>query len=296
MTESEAIEMNINNALIKYAKTLEKINNDYKISYIEAQTIIMHVLNINKIKLISDSLRELSIEESNNIEELIKRRLNYEPISYIVNKKEFYGFDFYVDSNVLIPRPETEELIDLVLDYAKDKNNISICDIGCGSGNIAVTLKKIFIGRNKNIDVSGIEISKNAFEVTKKNAFNILGDENLINIINADALEFLPESKFDIIVSNAPYVALKDKASLQRDLEFEPQNALYSGYDGLDFYRSFLSIINKYLKDNGAFFFEIGYNQGNALIDICDNFNIRNVLVKKDLSGKDRFLICDIYK
>ena len=288
--------MNINDALIKYAKILEKVNDDYKISYIEAQTIITHVLNINKMKLISDSLRELTQEEINNIEELINRRLNFEPIAYIINKKEFYGFSFYVDRNVLIPRPETEELIDLVLDYAKDKDNISICDIGGGSGNIAITLKKLFLEQNKNISVTTVEISKNAFEVIRKNAFNILGDEKIINIINADALSFIAENKFDIIVSNVPYVPLRDKDFLQKDLEFEPQNALYSGYDGLDFYKSFLSIVEKYLKDNGAFFFEIGYDQGDALIDICNSFDIKNVLVKKDLSGKDRFLVCENMK
>lgn len=290
--------MNINNALIKYAKCLEKINNDYKISYIESQTIIMHVLNISKMKLISDSLRELTQKEVNNIEELINRRLNYEPISYIINKKEFYGFNFYVDNNVLIPRPETEELIDLVLDYLvldymKDKNNISICDIGGGSGNIAITLKKLFLEQNKNIDITAIEISEGAFQVMKKNALNILGDEKLINIVNTDALTFISENKYDVIVSNAPYVPLRDKDSLQKDLEFEPQNALYSGYDGLDFYKAFLSLIKKYLKDNGAFFFEIGYDQGEALINICNSLNIKNVLVKKDLNGKDRFLVCD---
>ena len=287
--------MNINNALIKYAKCLEKISNDYKISYIESQTILMHVLNINKMKLISDSLRELTQKEVNNIEELINRRLNYEPISYIINKKEFYGFNFYVDNNVLIPRPETEELIDLVLDYMKDKNNISICDIGGGSGNIAITLKKLFLEQNKNIDITAIEISEGAFQVMKKNALNILGDEKLINIVNTDALTFISENKYDVIVSNAPYVPLRDKDSLQKDLEFEPQNALYSGYDGLDLYKSFLNVIGKYLNYNGAFFFEIGYNQGEALIDICNNFNIKNVIVKKDLCGKDRFLVCESF-
>lgn len=285
--------MNINNALIKYAKVLEKINNDYKISYIEAQTIIMYVLNINKIKLISDGLKELTQKETSNIEELINRRLSYEPIAYIINKKEFYGFNFYVDSNVLIPRPETEELIDLVLDYAKDKDNISICDIGGGSGNIAITLKKLFLEQNKNISVTAIEISEGASKVIKKNALNILGNEKLINIVNTDALTFAPKNKYDVIVSNAPYVPLRDKDLLQKDLDFEPKNALYSGYDGLDFYKSFLSIIKKYLNENGAFFFEIGYDQGDALINICNSIDIKNVSVQKDLSGKDRFLICD---
>ncbi|MEI0492329.1 peptide chain release factor N(5)-glutamine methyltransferase [Brachyspira intermedia] len=288
--------MNINQAIINYAKQLEKINDDYKVSYIEAQTIIMHALCISKIKLISEGLRELTESDINKIESFINRRLNYEPLSYITNKKEFYGFDFYVDNNVLIPRPETEELIDLLLDYAKDKDNISICDIGSGSGNIPITLKKLFLEQNKNIDITAIEISNGAFQVIKKNALNILGDEKIINIINADALTFTPENKFDIIVSNAPYVPLRDKDSLQKDLEFEPQNALYSGYDGLDFYKSFLSIIEKYLKDNGAFFFEIGYDQGDALINICNFIDIKNVSVKKDLSGKDRFLVCENIK
>ena len=288
--------MNINQAIINYAKQLEKINDDYKVSYIEAQTIIMHALNISKIKLISEGLRELTESDINKIDSLMKRRLNYEPLSYIINKKEFYGFDFYVDNNVLIPRPETEELIDLLLDYAKDKDNISICDIGSGSGNIPITLKKLFLEQNKNIDITAIEISNGAFQVIKKNALNILGDEKIINIINADALIFSPENKFDIIVSNAPYVPLRDKDSIQKDLEFEPQNALYSGYDGLDFYKSFLSIIEKYLKDNGAFFFEIGYDQGDALINICNSLDMKNVSVKKDLSGKDRFLVCENIK
>uniref|UniRef100_UPI003F4CA6B2 peptide chain release factor N(5)-glutamine methyltransferase n=1 Tax=Brachyspira catarrhinii TaxID=2528966 RepID=UPI003F4CA6B2 len=284
--------MNISQSIINYAKQLEKINDDYKVSYIEAQTIIMHALCISKIKLISEGLKELTDSDINKIDSFINRRLNYEPLSYIINKKEFYGFDFYVDSNVLIPRPETEELIDLVLDYAKDKDNISLCDIGSGSGNIPVTLKKLFLEKNKNIDITAIEISEGAFQVIKKNALNILENEKIINIINADALSFIPENKFDIIVSNAPYVPLRDKDLLQKDLEFEPQNALYSGYDGLDFYKSFLNIIEKYLKDNGAFFFEIGYDQGEALINICNSLDIKNVSVKKDLSGKDRFLVC----
>ncbi|WP_028331016.1 peptide chain release factor N(5)-glutamine methyltransferase [Brachyspira alvinipulli] len=288
--------MNINQAIVNYAKKLEKINNDYKVSYIETQTIIMHALNLTKIKLISEGLRELTEKEINMIESLINRRLNYEPLSYIINKKEFYGFDFYVDNNVLIPRPETEEIIDLVLDYTKDKDNISICDIGSGSGNIPITLKKLFLDQNKNIDITAIEISNGAFQVINKNALNILGDEKIINIINTDALTFVPKNKFDIIVSNAPYVPLRDKYALQKDLEFEPQNALYSGYDGLDFYKSFLSIIEKYLKDYGAFFFEIGYDQGDALINICNSLNMKNVLVKKDLSGKDRFLVCENMK
>lgn len=285
--------MNINQALNYYSKKLIEITKDYKIAYIETQILISHSLNLSETKLISNALIELNENEINKIETLINRRLNFEPIAYITNKKEFYGIDFYVNNSVLIPRVETEEIIDLIKEYIDkkiDKKNkkFSICDIGAGCGNIAITLKKLF----ENADITAIEISEKAMQVIKKNCENILQNKNSINIINADALSFTPKNKFDIIVSNPPYVALKDKDNLQRDLYFEPENALYSGYDGMDFYRNFFNIIDRYLKYNGAFFFEIGFNQGKELINICESFNIKNVEIKKDLSGKDRFLIC----
>lgn len=284
--------MNINQALNYYSKKLIEITKDYKVAYIETQILMSHSLNLSKTKLISKSLRELNENEINNIEKLINRRLKHEPIAYITNKKEFYGIDFYVDNSVLIPRAETEELIDLVRDYINKKNyekNISICDIGAGSGNISITLKKLFEDF-ENIDITAIEISDKAVEVIKKNEANILKEK--INIINANALTFEPQKKFDIIVSNPPYVALKNKDNLQKDLYFEPETALYSGYDGLDFYRNFFAVMDKYLKLGGAFFFEIGFNQGKELLNICKSFNIKNAEIKKDLSGKDRFLIC----
>lgn len=288
--------MNINQALNYYSKKIIEITKDYKIAYIETQILISHSLNLSKTKLISNALIELNENEINKIETLINRRLNFEPIAYITNKKEFYGIDFYVNNSVLIPRVETEEIIDLIKDYINkkiDKKNkkFSVCDIGAGSGNIAITLKKLF----ENADITAIEISEKAMQVIKKNCENILQNKNSINIINADALSFIPKNKFDIIVSNPPYVALKDKDNLQRDLNFEPENALYSGYDGMDFYRNFFNIIDRYLKYNGAFFFEIGFNQGKELINICESFNIKNADIKKDLSGKDRFLICHNY-
>ena len=283
--------MNINQALNHYSKKLVEITKDYKVAYIETQILISHSLNFTKTKLISESLHELKKNEIDNIEKLINRRLKHEPIAYITNKKEFYGIDFYVDNSVLIPRAETEEIIDLVRDYIKKniEKNISVCDIGAGSGNISITLKKLFEDF-ENVNITAIEISDKAIEVIKKNEAKILKEN--INIINADALTFVPQKKFDIIVSNPPYVALKDKNNLQKDLNFEPETALYSGYDGLDFYRKFLSVIGKYLKIGGAFFFEIGFNQGKELIDICENYGIKNAEIKKDLSGEDRFLIC----
>lgn len=287
--------MNINQALNYYSKKLIEITKDYKIAYIETQILISHSLNLSETKLISNGLIELNKNEINKIETLINRRLNFEPIAYITNKKEFYGIDFYVNNSVLIPRVETEEIIDLIKEYINKKidksKKFSVCDIGAGCGNIAIILKKLF----ENADITAIEISEKAMQVIKKNCENIFKNKNSINIINADALSFTPKNKFDIIVSNPPYVALKDKDNLQRDLYFEPENALYSGYDGMGFYRNFFNIIDRYSKYNGAFFFEIGFNQGKELINICESFNIKNVEIKKDLSGKDRFLICHNY-
>lgn len=287
--------MNINQALNYYSKKIIEITKDYKIAYIETQILISHSLNLSETKLISNALIELNENEINKIETLINRRLNFEPVAYITNKKEFYGIDFYVNNSVLIPRVETEEIIDLIKEYINKKidksKKFSVCDIGAGCGNIAIILKKLF----ENADITAIEISEKAMQVIKKNCENIFKNKNSINIINADALSFTPKNKFDIIVSNPPYVALKDKDNLQRDLYFEPENALYSGYDGMGFYRNFFNIIDRYSKYNGAFFFEIGFNQGKELINICESFNIKNVEIKKDLSGKDRFLICHNY-
>lgn len=283
--------MNIKDCISHYSKILDSINNDYKISFLEVNSIFMYVLNMSKTQLISNSYRILTEEEKLSIENLINRRLKYEPLAYLINRKEFYGYDFYVDENVLIPRPETEELIDLVRDYIGTKNteNISVIDIGSGSGNISITLKKLF----RSVDITALDISIDAINVLKKNVDFLL--DKSINIINADALTYNPNNKFDIVVSNAPYVPLRDKEYLQKDLEYEPEIALYSGYDGLNFYKSFLYKVNNYIKKSGAFFFEIGYDQGDLLLEIANDICIKNVSVKKDLSGRDRFLICDYF-
>ena len=196
--------MNINQALNYYSKKLIEITKDYKIAYIETQILISHSLNLSKTKLISNALIELNENEINKIETLINRRLNFEPIAYITNKKEFYGVDFYVNNSVLIPRVETEEIIDLIKEYINkkiDKKNkkFSVCDIGAGCGNIAITLKKLF----ENADITAIEINEKAMQVIKKNCENILQNKNSINIINADALSFTPKNKFDIVVSKS---------------------------------------------------------------------------------------------
>lgn len=279
--------MTIETAIKEASKLFININNNYGVSHMESVILMCYALNISNTDIITKNDYELKEDEEKRFFSLCKRRLKYEPISYITNSKEFYGYKFFINENVLIPRPETEELIDLIKSYIKNEE-ISICDIGGGSGNIGITLKKLY----KNINMTIIDTSEKAIKVIKKNALNILGTEDSIEIICTDALEYLPKNKFDIIVSNGPYISTIDKKKLPKDVLFEPYIALFSGYEGLDFYKKLINKLNIYLECKGKFFFEIGENQGKALIKICRNNNINTVCIKKDLNRKERFLIC----
>lgn len=277
--------MIIKEAIKQAIEILNKKHNDIKLSHLEANILLCYSLNFTKIDLINRAYDEIEKEKINYFFSLVEERVNNKPIAYITNKKEFYGREYYVDSNVLIPRPETEELIDQAKEYIKPKD--SVIDIGTGSGVIAITIKDIF----KQLEVTALDISKKGLEIAKKNARNILGDNN-INFINADCLIYESEKKYDVLLSNPPYVAIKDKYMLGVDLDYEPSIALFAGESGLDFYIKFLPLIHRYLKEGGVFIFEIGYDQGESLIDICKKNNIDNVFIKKDLSDNDRFLIC----
>jgi len=279
---------------VKYAREcalslLKEHNCNYKTVMLEVDILLSYVLNIDRVALITKSEYVLKDEEFGRFWELCERRVNFEPIAYLVQKKEFYGIEFYVDANVLVPRPETETLIDLVLPHIK--NNYNIIDIGTGSGAIAITFSKLC----DNIQVTALDISETALFVAQKNALSILGESHNVHFICADALSYIPNKKFDIVVSNPPYVSFNDKHSLSKDISYEPSIALFSEDNGLYFYKMLLKNISLYLDGGGKFFFEIGYNQGNALLEICREYKIQNVFIEKDLSLHDRFLICDNY-
>ena len=281
--------MNVKYARAEALNLLKKENGNYKTVILEVDMLLAHVLNIDRVGLITKDEYVLETEELKRFFELCERRVNFEPIAYLVHKKEFYELEFYVDENVLIPRPETETLVELVIPHIK--NNYNIVDIGTGSGAIALTIAKLC----NNIEVTAIDISENALCVAKKNAMNILGKNNNVHFICADALNYTPNKKFNILVSNPPYVSFNDKNSLDKDLSYEPSVALFAEDDGLHFYKSLLKNIDMYLHSGGKFFFEIGYNQGDALLEVCREYKLQNVFIEKDLSLHDRFLICDNY-
>ena len=211
-----------------------------------------------------------------------KREENY-PLQYIFGKWEFYGLEFFVNESALIPRFETEILVDeiLKLDCKKDK----ILDIGSGSGVISISLAYHL----KNSKVIGVDISDKAIALANKNKLK-LGVEN-VDFIQSDIFSNVDDRNFDLIVSNPPYIDSVEIETLEKELYFEPKNALYGGEDGLYFYREIIRNSSSFLKENGVLAFEIGHNQRDSICKMLDNNNFKVILSQKDFSGFDRIII-----
>lgn len=206
-----------------------------------------------------------------------------EPLQYVIGKWDFYESEFFVGEGVLIPRPETEELTELVIDYAKSLEKPVIFDLCSGSGCIGISVAK----KLSNAFVYCIEKSKDAYKYLERNAKDVANVECILGDINN---EFdLPGA--DIIVSNPPYIKSEDMKTLQKEVKREPSMALDGGDDGLDFYRIINVKWKKYLKDNGRLFLEIGEDEGESIKDALSAFS--NITVKKDLSGNDRLVVAD---
>lgn len=219
-----------------------------------------------------------------NIEKLTKGI----PLQHITHRQEFMKMDFFVDENTLIPRPDTEILVEEVIKIAKQKYNPKILDLCTGSGAIAISLKKYV----PNSEIIGIDISEKAIEVANKNANKLNVD---VKFIKSDLFEKLKKEKFDIIVSNPPYIKKEEIKKLSKEVQKEPELALDGGIDGLDFYRKITSQAIEYLKTESFLCFEIGYNQKNDVIKIIEKQqNYKNIYCKKDLYGYDRVIVAQV--
>lgn len=216
-----------------------------------------------------------------NIEDAIKRYENGEPVQYIVGDVDFYGNIIKVDKRVLIPRFETEGLVEIALSYLTN-TNINVVDLGTGSGCIPITLKK----KLPNINMDAVDISIDALELAKENA-KLNNVE--INFINRDMLNPI-DKKYDCIISNPPYIP-HDEEVMDIVKNNEPNIALYADNDGLYFYEGILKNYKDYLKERYYIFFEIGYNQGERIKELALKYLDCNVEVKKDLQGFDRYVI-----
>lgn len=234
-------------------------------------------------------LNESQLQEWNAILNQLKKQ---KPIQYILQETYFYGLPFYVDENVLIPRPETEELVDLIISKNlnfQQSNNLKILDIGTGSGCIAIAIAKNI----PNASVFAIDVSQNAIEIAKRNAQLNEVEVTFLqkNILEIDDLK----QQFDIIVSNPPYVRNLEKAEINKNvLEYEPHLALFvEDNDALLFYRKILELAKKSLTPNGQLYFEINQYLGAATVELVQSFGFKNIELKKDIYGNDRMISFD---
>lgn len=247
---------------------------------LEAQLLLQHVLKVNRAWLIAHESDVLDAELNGFLQTLILRRVNGEPMAYILGVQEFYGLKLKVTPDTLIPRPDTEALVDAALNKISEKNPNDILDLGTGSGAIALAIA----AHRPNAQITAVDFSQAALEVAKQNAKNL----NIQNVkfLQSDWFSALEHQRFDVIVSNPPYIEVDD-AHLSA-LTFEPQTALVAGADGLDDIRKIITDALVYLKPQGWLMFEHGYNQANLVQNLLADAGFVHIATTQDLGANDR--------
>ena len=276
--------MNYQSILNKYSNILK--NNQIKSYKLDCELLLSHALKIHRENLMINLNKNISKDQFHEFKSLLKKRYNKHPIAYIIKNKEFWKSNFYVNDSVLIPRPETELIIEQVLNsHQKNKFN-KILDIGTGSGCIIISLLKEL----KHAKGTGIDISKNAIKVAKINA-KMQQLANRIKFEHSDVDKFL-SSKYDLIVSNPPYIKKNEIKSLQEDIKnYEPLIALDGGINGFSGIKKVVYNAYRLLKKNGVFILEIAHNQSNEVRSILMSKNFYVIKTSKDLSGKNRCIV-----
>ena len=254
---------------------------------LKARLLMQYILNKSRQYILVYDNKQLTQAQEfqyfRNIEKLIKKF----PLQHITHQQEFMKMTFYVDENVLIPRPDTEILVEEVIQIAKKINAKKILDMCTGSGAIAVSLAK-YIPDSR---ITAVDISSKALNIAKKNAKSNQV-ENQITFVESNLFENLPKEKYDIIVSNPPYIKNEEIKTLDKEVQKEPKLALDGGIDGLDFYRAIIKQDYEYLKFNGYLCFEIGYDQKEEVMELIkQEEKYKDTYSKKDLYGNDRIII-----
>lgn len=276
--------MNIRNLLQFGIKELN--NNNIEEASLKCKMLLAYILNVTKEYLLvhdnEEIVEEIVIDFKNKIEELKKGK----PIQYITCNKEFMGLNFYVNENVLIPQADTEILVEEVLQILKQNVSKSALDICTGSGAIAIPIAKML----ENIDVVASDISDKALEIAKKNSES---NNTKVEFVLSNMFENI-NGKFDVIVSNPPYIEENIIPTLPEEVQHEPYIALAGGEDGLKFYRIIAKEGKNFLNKNGYIALEIGYDQKEKVIKILENEGYKEIYSKKDFGGNDRIVIARI--
>lgn len=255
---------------------------------INAELLLADILSCKRLDLYLKFDQPLQEEETQKYREYIKRRAGFEPLQYIVGWTEFYGMKFHVNKNVLIPRPETEILIETILKSIDKSNRYRILDIGTGSGNIPIALAKNLI----ESEIISLDISEEALKVADANANNNkVRNVAFIkkNVFDEDIIQKFMD--FDIVVSNPPYVSAHEYPALQKEIkEHEPGYAVTDFEDGYKYYKRICSILKSLLKKNGKVFFEIGIGQSDRVRKYMEENRLAKIKVQKDLLKVDRVI------
>jgi len=270
------------------SNNLSKIEPITETPLLDLQLIMCHVLKTDRLKLILDQSEILSEVDYNEYMRLVDERADGRPVQYIISEQEFMGLDFYVDERVLIPRGDTEVLVEAIIETYINKS-CKFAEVGTGSGAIAVSLVKLL----EKSEGTTLDISEDALEVARKNARSN-GVTDRLKLVKSDVFSNLDveEKSLDFIVSNPPYIPTEVVDTLHiRVKDFEPHMALDGGDDGLDFYRQIVDESRKYLKDGGQVFFEVGHDQSEDVSKLFVESGYRDIYCVKDLQGFERVVI-----
>jgi release factor glutamine methyltransferase len=249
---------------------------------IEVQCLLQAVLQVNRAYLLTHPERMLSDDESARYSELLTRRQKGEPIAYLLGVREFFGLNFKVTSATLIPRPDTELLVELALQQIPTRGLFRVLDMGSGSGAIALSIAHA----RPDADVVAVDASAAALAVASENALRL--QTNNVRLLHSDWFAALADERFDLIVSNPPYIEADDVHLGQGDVRFEPLSALASGADGLDDIRRILVSAKDHLNTGGWLMFEHGYDQAARVRQLMQQAGFADVGSERDLSGIER--------
>ncbi len=270
--------MVIRELLTETARAMANIENHM----FETHLIVRSILKMSPMDLVLSHTKEVEADKVEMVRAAALRRINGEPLQYILGTEEFMGIEFEVAKDVLIPRADTETLVETVLKHL-NKNGATLLDIGCGSGCVGLSIAYL----NSRVCLRGVDISDSALKLSKRNAKK-LGLSERAEFVKADILSDSLPGKYDVIVSNPPYIRTDVIPTLMREVQFyEPHLALDGGGDGLKFYRTIIEKAPRLLNEKGLLAFEIGFDQGEEVSKLM-NKSFDNVKVIKDLAGNDR--------
>ena len=277
--------MNIQSALSEGLNILKK--KSILSAKLDSEILMAKALGEKREYIILNNDKIIKKQNLKYFKKLVQERATRKQIAYLLNKKSFWNSEFNVHKNTLIPRPDTEVILEQILKFTKNKNYLNILDIGVGSGCILLSVLK----ERKNFYGTGIDISRNSLDICKMNAKKLLL-ERRVKFFKSDVDKFAI-GKYDLIVSNPPYIKTSDLKYLESDvIKFEPKLALDGGLDGLSVIRKVINKSSELLKKNGKFILEIGFDQKNKVIKLLnkEGFYINSAL--KDLANNDRCIIC----